>query len=241
LKKKRLIILLSILAAVLVVGCFAFLCYAAAAVKDSLINYYISDENIEQLSRMPEHIELGSDPEPGYTIHYQDYFLTLTGYDKAVINNDLTDNFRTIYIIDDDKAVLFQDMGSFKNDYIFNGPTTSSLIEKAAGKKINSEYDYLEATFFCTPEDYSLFDEDKNKGVCSLLIDKSSRIGDNCYQFDNGTVRGFINIITPKNAYVLFSNCDAPDSLYQIIFSNFSTDEVKEMLGTITFDGGGSN
>jgi hypothetical protein len=194
---------------------------------------------MELLSRIPEHIELKSYPRPGYTVHYQDYYLTLIGYDKVVINNDINDNSKTLYRINNDKFILFQNMAPFKNDFIYNDPTLSSSIEKAAGKKINSEYGFLEASFYCTPEAFSLFDKDKNKGVSVLLLDKSSDICDSCYQFDNGTVRGFINInnISPEVEYVLFSNCSDPASLYQIFFNNFSIEEVKEMLSTITFDG----
>lgn len=239
-KKKRLIILLSILVVVAVIGCFTFLYRAAAAEKDTFYKKYItSNEVVERLNRLPELIELESDSKPGYTIHFQDYSLTLPGYDNVIIDKDLNDDFILSYHIGDDMIVSFEDMSKFKSNDLFNFPALSYRINKAAGRAISNEYDFWEFSFYCTPDDFTLLDKDKNRGVSMLLERKHGDMFDNCYQFDNGTIKGFVRIMTSGGTLesVIFSNCEVPDSFYQIRLCNFSIEEVKEMLGTITFDG----
>lgn len=236
-KKKKLIILISVLAVVIAAfGYFAFMHYTATTVKNKFYRYFIADnEDIERLSRLPQQIEIQNDSKPGYTVHFQDFSLTLSGYDKVVIDDNFDDDSISLYHIDDDKFIMFRDTAPAKNDFIFNDATLSSCIEKTAGKKINSEYGYMEASFYSTPEDFSLFDASKNKGVVLLLGTKESNTDDTCYQFDNGTVRGFIIITTPQNIMVLFFNCNIPGSYYVAFFTKLSIEEVKEILSTITF------
>lgn len=230
-RKKRLIILLSILVVVAIIGCFTFLYRAAAAEKDAFYKEYVtSNEVVERLSRLPEQIELESGSKPGYTVHFQDYSLTLPGYDDADIKNMNNSDYGSTYIIDNEKClILMKCYGAILSSSIL------PQIEKAAGRKIDNVYEYWKASFYCTPDDFSMFDAEKNEGVYTLLVDKI--YGCDLYQFDNGVIKGFIG----SPAYVMFSNCDVPDSRYQFIFSDFSMEEVKEMLSTITFDGGNAN
>ncbi len=233
-KIKRIIILLSILAIVIVIGCFAFMYFTAAAVKEAFYGP-ISKDSVKRLGLLPEHIELGIDPRAGYTVHFQDYSLKISGYNDVVID----EVFNNEYHIGSDKTISFRNMDDLRSDSLFDYPYISSYIEKATGRKIDTAYDFLDASFKCTPNDFSLLDAEKNKGVSLLLETKRDNMGYGCYQFNNGVVKGYISMILPQifAISVLFSNCDEPDSCYEILFVRFSTDEVKEMLGTITFDG----
>ncbi len=161
----------------------------------------------------------------------------------------------SIYSVNKEKMIYFKEwvtmlIGSniFRDD-----PELLAEIEKVTGRDIDTFYDYWEASFFCTPDDYTMFDAEKNKIVSMLLEYKNKNMGDTCYRFDNEIIKGFICARIPAGdpddsfINVFFSNCDVPDttdipnSFYIITFTSFSIDEVKEMLGTIEFDGSNTN
>lgn len=211
-----------------------YLHYASAEVKETLFEYV--GKNSNHLSMLPERIKLESGASPGYEVYYSDYSFTISGYEDVTIKNS---DYTSFYFIGINKFLSCTDTDYLKDVFITSDPRLTSLIEKAVGKKINGQCDFLEASFYCTPEDLSLFDVNKNKVVVALLIAKEINACDNCYQFDNGVIKGFI-CITDLRGIVYFSNCKVTGSYYQIIFAGFSTDEIKEMVGTITFDGGGA-
>lgn len=230
-KSVILIIALAIIAAMCWLG---YLHYASAEVKETLYEYV--GKNSNHLSLLPERIELESGARPGYEVHYSDYSFTISGYEPVTIKNN---DHASYYFIGMNKFLLCTDTDYLKDAFITSEPRLVSLIEKAVGKKIDGQCDFLEASFYCTTEDFSMFDVNKNKVVVALLAAKEINGCDNCYQFDNGVIKGFICVTDtdPYRIIAYFSDCKVLGSYYQLIFVGFSTEEVKEMLGTLTFDG----
>jgi hypothetical protein len=231
--KVKIIILITALVIITAMCWLGYMLFPSAELKENFYEF-VGKNSENRLSLLPERIELGTNLKPGYKVHFLDYSLTISGYkDVTIKNNDYT----SFYFIGTDKFISFTDTDYLKDVLIINDPTLSSFIEKAVGKKIDNQYDFLEASFYCTPEDFSMFDVNKNKGVVVLLVAKEINTCDICYQFDNGVVKGFVCIMPPHGILVYFSNCKDPYSYYQLIYVGFSMEEVKEMLGTITFDG----
>lgn len=239
--KRRMIIFSMISIIVVIMGYYSYSFFASLAIKEDFYRFTKNSQDIDavdSLNRLPQQMELVSNNKPGYTVHFQDFSITLSENNDVTIDKDLNNSHITAYHIGSNKYLSFQDMSKLRSTDVFDNPVLLSQIEKAAGKQIRSEYELAKASFFCTPKDFSFLDLNKNKGVNYLLHKKlATSLRYDCYQFNNGVIKGFLFVwLTGDIITVSFTNCAASDTYHEANLRGFSRAETEEILSTITFD-----
>lgn len=178
-----------------------------------------------------------SRPEEGLVLQGYGYSVVVSVYDKVeqkIENNE----YFSDYSLSDTKAIVLHN----KVDNVFQADISADVreqFETAVGKPITSEYEFHEAIYSISVEDFSLFDDDKNQAVALRLAAKSGSLGQSivsisCYK--NDLVKG-LTIRSDRATKVEFCSVNDPNTVYAIvILGDFTQEEVDAIIGSIAFD-----
>lgn len=238
-RKKYVILLPALAVGLAVAGCFAHILFVASTEKTYFYQYEIqmSEQDAAQyLNAMPIPLELGSNTNSGTTARFHNFSVTVPSQYFITVDESLNTDYITAYKVGDNQRLSFEDMSWMSKTDASQYPQ----VQAAMGRPVQNEYDYWEAALQCTPNEFTALDIEKNLVVGNLLLRKSAHV----YGFNNGKVKGFLGLFMPagKTAspsglmFAMLTDCAAPNSFYKITFINFSMEEIKDMLGSITFD-----